>query len=72
MTRVKFIHLAATLSCLLISINKFEAASIVDAKHDETVAYLQTFGYLPVENEQKIPDKLFRQALKKFQVSERR
>ena len=71
---MRFIHLAATLSCLLISIQQTQAASIVDNKHDETIAYLQTYGYLPADakKSEKISDKMFRQALKKLQVSEKR
>lgn len=71
---MRFIHLAATLSCLLISIQQTQAASIVDNKHDETIAYLQTYGYLPADskNSEKISDKMFIKALKIFQVSEKK
>lgn len=64
--------LAFVISCLLISIYETQAASLIGSKQSETIAYLKEFGYLPKteENNEKISDEIFVEALKKLQVSE--
>jgi hypothetical protein len=65
------IHLVVVISCLLISIHEIQAASISASKRSETIAYLREFGYLPkTENDEKISDEKFVEALKELQVSE--
>lgn len=56
--------------CLLISIYEINTAIVVSGKHSETIAYLQSFGYLPRgKNNNEITHKELRQALMQLQVS---
>lgn len=57
--------------CLLISIYEIHTASVVaSGKHTETIAYLQSFGYLPEgKNNKEFTQKELKHALKQLQVS---
>lgn len=65
---MKFLY--PTAICLLISIHEIQTASVVGNKHSETIAYLQSFGYLPeAKNNKEITHKELKHALKQLQVS---
>jgi hypothetical protein len=56
--------------CLLISIYEIHTATVVGGKHSETIAYLQSFGYLPEgKHNKEITHQELKQALKQLQVS---